>query len=91
MTASALHRHLIVARSSITGDFSSTSRIVDTLLDVRQLCDAESDIAALVDSILAAIPGRSVVTNEWWTARLDELEDQIAGDNPSACIPVTNG
>lgn len=74
MTASPLHRRLIAARSSISGDFSSTSRIVDTLLDVRQLAQAEPQTAALVDSILAAIPGQSVVPNEWWRAKLDELE-----------------
>lgn len=74
MTVRPLHRCLTAARSSISGDFSSTSRIVDTLLDLRQLAETESETAALVDSILAAIPGRSVVTNEWWTAQLDELE-----------------
>ncbi|MDH3684269.1 MAG: hypothetical protein OEV40_30475 [Acidimicrobiia bacterium] len=74
MTVSPLHRCLVAARSAISGEFSSTSRIVDTLLDLRQLTQGESETAALIDSILATVPGRSVVTNEWWSGILDGLE-----------------
>lgn len=89
MTVSPLHRFLTTARSTISGDFSSTSRVVDTLLDLRQLAHDEPEMAALVDSIMAAIPGRSVVTNEWWAAKLDELEQEW-GESAHSSTSVAN-
>ncbi|MEL7210427.1 MAG: hypothetical protein AAGK32_19715 [Actinomycetota bacterium] len=80
MTISPLQRRLRAARAVISGDFSSTSRVVDTLLDLRQIADDEPTTVALVDSYLAALPGPSVVTNEWWRDALDEL-DRAAGDS----------
>lgn len=96
MTVSPIHRLLVDARSSISGDFSSTSRITDILLDIRHLAESDPNTAALVDSILASIPGRSVVPNEWWRAQLDDLERH--GDQSSsgpwsqpASTPIPNG
>ena len=73
MTLSPFLRRLAEARSAISGELSSTSRVVDVLLDLRQLAEGDRTVYR-IDSILAGIPGRTVVTNEWWTARLDELE-----------------
>lgn len=76
MTSSPVHRCLTAARDAITGDFSSTVRIVDTLLDLRLLSTEEPGTAALIDAYLADIPGRSVVANDWWRAVLDDVEQR---------------
>lgn len=74
MASDSTQRCLLAARSSITGEFSSATRVVDTLLDLRQLAVAGSETATLVDSLLASMPGRTVVSNEWWRNALDSLE-----------------
>lgn len=81
MTRSRAIRSCVTeARSTIDGELVSTSRVVDVLLDLRQLWSESPPLVDLVDSMLASLPGRSVVTNEWWTAQLDVLEAQLADD-----------
>ncbi|MGI9612554.1 MAG: hypothetical protein ACR2QO_06585 [Acidimicrobiales bacterium] len=79
---------LVAARTSIAGEFSSASRVIDTLLDLRQLAETESETAMLVDSLLESIAGRTVVTNEWWEAALDSLEIATNSDDlrPSTAV-----
>ena len=74
MASGPKQRCLVAARSSIAGEFSSASRVVDTLLDLRRLAGAESETATLVDSLLTSMPGQTVVNNEWWREALDSLE-----------------
>ncbi|MGI9614701.1 MAG: hypothetical protein ACR2QO_17455 [Acidimicrobiales bacterium] len=90
MASGPLHRCLVAARSSITGEFSSTSRIVDTLLDLRQLAGAESATATMVDSLLASMPGRTVVANEWWRSALESIEGAGETDElrPATAVDV---
>ena len=74
--------YLTTARSTIHGEFVSTSRIVDTLLDLRQLGEATPGLPELIDKIMVSLPSHSVTPNEKWTASLKEIEQLIgrAGD-----------
>jgi hypothetical protein len=90
MTVNPFHECLVAARSAISGEFSSTHRIVDTLLDLRQLTQDAPETAARIDSMLATVPGRSVVTNEWWTAMLDELDRTVVDDHLSASSAIAS-
>ena len=61
----------------IDGELSSTTRVVDGLLDLRSSASARPDVVARVDEVLVAIPGVNTVANTWWMATLEELRELI--------------
>lgn len=64
------------ARAGIIGEYTSTVRVVDALLDLRSEA-ADLDQAQLVgelDEALSAMPGRNVVANTWLVETLDRFE-----------------
>jgi len=67
-------RQLIIALlDAIDGELSSRSRVVDGLLDLRNVAPAGSELEARVDELLMGVPGLTTVPNGWWLDRLEEL------------------
>ena len=88
MTLDALHRSIADARSAVAGEVTSTSRVVDSLLDFRVAAGDDPIVVPLIDSILSTIPGRTVVTNDWWLARLDEILGASGSGCPTELSPA---
>lgn len=64
-------------KSKIDGELIDRGRVMDHLLDVR-LSSERPGLIALVDEMLADLPGRSVVESAWWSDALDRLAEQAA-------------
>ena len=65
---------ITAARARMDGDYTSTSRIVDTLLDLRGLSGGGAALVSTIDGMIMGIPGRSVAANDWWLEQLGHLE-----------------
>ncbi len=89
MVDDVLRTRLISARAAVTGDLTSTSRVVDALLDLRQLAADRAQVVELVDDALASMPGRTVVRNEWYLDRLDRIEAALASTDAQRPEPTT--
>ena len=74
MESTTIHRTIADARAEIAGDYSSSARAVDALLDLRLLADDSDNLLGLIDAALADVPGRFVVPNLWWNEQLDQIE-----------------
>ena len=61
------------ARAVLHGEYSSTDRVIDALLDLR-LAAPDPLLVAVVDERLGALPGHLVVPNTWWTDALRTIE-----------------
>ena len=64
-------RELVAA---IEGTVCSRSRVVDALLDLRLDAAARRDVVELVDVALATIPGKNMVSTDWWREQLEMFE-----------------
>lgn len=80
MSKNPIHTRTAEARSLVDGEFVSTSRVVDTLLDLRSPASADRDLVELIDHTLASIPGRSIVPNSWWLEALDTIDLHVGAD-----------
>lgn len=82
MNRTDIHTATARARSVIHGEYVSTSRAIDVLLDLRALAEGDIDLLALIDRTLASLPNRYAIANAWWLESLDAI-DQLA-DHPSS-------
>ncbi|MCB0995240.1 MAG: hypothetical protein KDB21_09135 [Acidimicrobiales bacterium] len=57
---------------SIEGELSTASRVVDALLDIRNLARTEA-VRTAVDDALANLPGRTAIANPWFLDQLHQL------------------
>ena len=64
-------------RSSVHGELSSRSQIVDHLLDLRLACRDSALALAMVDRLLGELPGRTTVPNAWWLEALLDIERSL--------------
>ncbi|MEO1062650.1 MAG: hypothetical protein AAFZ07_14640 [Actinomycetota bacterium] len=60
-------------QDGIEGETMSRSRVVDGLLDLRLEVADQLHLVALVDRILADVPGKSIVLSEWWSDQLSTI------------------
>jgi hypothetical protein len=73
-----LSAHLITElRAQIDGDVSTRSRVIDGLLDLRNAVRGNDAALALVDQLLADLPGLTTVPNGWWRDALGAVEAQL--------------
>ncbi|MEQ8716640.1 MAG: hypothetical protein RIE08_03440 [Acidimicrobiales bacterium] len=69
-----LTQHLIdQLLDEIDGELISRSRVTDALLDLRLSAGEAPGFVDLVDRSLGDVPGRTVVTNDWWMSTLEGL------------------
>ncbi len=68
----AISEHIAGLKAAIDGQLSDKNRIIDHLLDMR-LDFGTPGIVAVIDELLADVPGLTVVENEWWSGALDRL------------------
>ncbi|MDH3293088.1 MAG: hypothetical protein OER95_02070 [Acidimicrobiia bacterium] len=61
-------------RSSVDGELTGRSQVVDHLLDLRLAASANSAVVEIIDRLLADLPGRTTVPNEWWLGVLADVE-----------------
>ncbi len=61
-------------RTSVHGELSSRNQTVDHLLDLRLACRNNPATLAVIDRLLAELPGRTTVPNAWWLEALVEIE-----------------
>jgi hypothetical protein len=59
---------------AIDGAVCSRSRVVDALLDLRLDAAARTDVVELVDRALVGIPGKNMVSADWWREQLEMFE-----------------
>ncbi len=59
--------------SSVDGELTSRSRVIDGLLDLRNAGDLGGELQIRVDELLRGVPGVTTVPNGWWLDRLEEL------------------
>lgn len=70
----------VVARYG-TEALLSRDRVIDDLLDLRRLDGAAAQ--ALIDPVLASVPGVSLVASEWALAELARIREVAAGSTPT--------
>jgi hypothetical protein len=58
--------------TAIDGEVIDKSRVIDRLLDLRNDAEAPALVDA-VDQLLTNVPGRTMVTAEWWRESLEGL------------------
>lgn len=69
-----LTQHLIdELLDEIDGELISRSRVTDALLDLRLSAGESPGLVDFVDKSLGDVPGRTVVTNDWWMSTLEGL------------------
>ncbi len=61
-------------RSSVSGELSSRSQVVDHLLDLRLAARSNPTVVAAIDALLADLPGQTTVPNGWWLGGLADIE-----------------
>lgn len=54
------------------GEVIDKSRVIDRLLDLRNAAASPALVEA-VDQLLGSVPGRTMVTTEWWRESLENL------------------
>lgn len=91
MSEESLHTWLAQTRAAVSGEYSSISRVVDALLDLRSLAADRPVLVAMVDETIAAIPGRTVAPNQWWSDRLDGIEIQLERPGDGNREPLASG
>lgn len=65
--------------NEIDGPTISKTEIVDRLLDLRNLGHGRDlGLELTVDEMLQSVPGRRVVSSEWWMSCLSDLADHAA-------------
>ena len=87
MSPNPINEVITDARSALHGDYVSTSRVADTLLDLRSLASEDPGLVGLIDQQLASMPGRSVVPNSWWVDSLDAIAE-LAEDGERHLDPL---
>lgn len=60
------------ALAAVNGEVLDKSRAIDGLLDLR-LAAGSPELVAAVDDVLGAVPGKTMVTSEWWIDTLKGL------------------
>jgi hypothetical protein len=58
--------------TAIDGEVIDKARVIDRLLDLRNDAEAPALVDA-VDQLLRNVPGRTMVTSEWWRESLEGL------------------
>lgn len=58
--------------STIDGELSTASRVVDALLDIRNAARVPA-VRGAVDEALSSMPGRTAVPNAWFLDKLHQL------------------
>ena len=91
MTNPSFRSRLTEARAAVTGEYSSISRVVDALLDLRSLAGDREELVADLDRTIASMPGRTVTPNEWWVEQLDFIEIQYlhSGDGDREALTTS--
>ena len=96
MTLHELHARVARAESAIGGEFSSTGRVVDDLLDLRLAAIGRPLVVNRIDRAIREVPGRSLVSNDWWRTQLTSIsqmfsvepdDDQVDSIPADACSP----
>jgi len=77
MTTALLRTKIAESRAGLHGEYSSTSRVIDILLDLRALADDRQTLLAEIDHTIASVSGQTVTPNEWWVERLDSIELEV--------------
>ena len=60
-------------QDGLSGDTVSKSRVVDDLLDLRLDASEHPGVVGLIDSVLADVPGKTLVLTSWVSEQLDAL------------------
>jgi hypothetical protein len=60
-------------RDQLDGRLTDRQRIIDHLLDIRLVSGEQPALRAEIDSLLANVPGLTVVETQWWREQLDHL------------------
>lgn len=81
MRTNPIHALIEEARSLVDGEVVSTSRVVDSLLDLRSLASADRELVELIDKTLGSIPGRTIAPNSWWLEALDTIDRHASADD----------
>lgn len=77
MDFDSFHRAIAIHRETISGEYTSATRIIDALLDLRLMAADMPALTELIDSMMAEVPGWFVATNVWWTEQLDRIERHV--------------
>ncbi len=70
MTESMVQTEIDRMIESLDGELTSHARVVDALLDLRSASGDDIKLIAVIDESLKNIPGRNLVTTEWWKTQL---------------------
>lgn len=81
MRTNPIHALIEEARSLVDGEVVSTSRVIDSLLDLRSLASADRELVELIDKTLGSIPGRTIAPNSWWLEALDTIDRHARADD----------
>ncbi len=83
MDSTTIHRSIAAFRAQVSGEYSSATRVVDALLDLRNFAAGSPALLDLIDSTIADIPGWFVVPNHWWRDHLDQIERVVLVEESS--------
>jgi hypothetical protein len=68
---------------TIDGQVTDRSRVVDGLLDIRQVSAQDEHLTSSIDELLRAVPGKTMVPTEWYRDILQGLAVSIEASVPS--------
>lgn len=71
-------------QDGLSGDTVSKSRVVDDLLDLRLDAVEHPGVVALIDQVLADVPGKTIVLTSWVDDQLDALLLEVERANTPA-------
>ena len=74
-TTSVARQLIFELLEQVDGELSTRSRVIDGLLDLRNVAPMASDLQFRVDELLQSVPGVTTVPNGWWLDRLEELRN----------------
>ena len=60
------------ALAAVNGEVLDKARAIDRLLDLR-LATGSPELVSAVDGVLGGVPGKTMVTAEWWIDALNGL------------------
>ena len=73
--------HVRTIRSTVSGEYTSTTRLVDAALDLRLMAADDAEVVAVLDGVLAEVGSYTITANEWWLGKLEELESLARRDD----------
>ncbi|MDH4144261.1 MAG: hypothetical protein OEY23_03725 [Acidimicrobiia bacterium] len=83
-TVPSVHTSIERLRSLVDGTVLDRWRVIDELLDLRPTARENPRLVLAIDEAMRTVPGRTLVSVDWWVATLDHLQSS------ALAVPVSH-